>query len=158
MEYPFEVFYTCVEGYFFWVAKCPSLKGCVGQGDTIDEALAELEENEKSWLETAAEVGIDIPPVPTTEEISFSGKFTVRSSTLVHKEASENAKKQGISLNQYVNDAIVYYNSRCNTVDVLKQELRLSIRSHFTLQSRNNTDYSTELITPITALTPKLVY
>lgn len=29
----------------------------------------------------------------------------------VHEQASELAKKQGISLNQYINDAIVYYNS-----------------------------------------------
>lgn len=40
------------------------LRGCVGQGATTEEAIAELEENEKVWLDTAIEYGIPIPAVP----------------------------------------------------------------------------------------------
>ena len=40
------------------------LRGCVGQGATIEEAIVELEENERVWLETAKEFGVPIPAVP----------------------------------------------------------------------------------------------
>ncbi len=50
-----------VEGHAFWVAESKALKGCVGQGETSQEAIEELEQNEKEWLSAAAEVGIPIP-------------------------------------------------------------------------------------------------
>lgn len=48
----------------FYVAMSKSLRGCVGQGATTEEAIAELEENEKVWLETANVFCIPIPTVP----------------------------------------------------------------------------------------------
>ena len=48
----------------FFVAMSKSLRGCVGQGATSTEAIAELEENERVWLETAKEFGVPIPAVP----------------------------------------------------------------------------------------------
>lgn len=48
----------------FYVAMSRSLRGCVGQGVTTEEAIAELEENERVWLETAKEFGVPIPAVP----------------------------------------------------------------------------------------------
>lgn len=50
-----------VEEHLFWVAKSKSLKGCVGQGETFDEAISELEQNEIEWLKTAEQCGISIP-------------------------------------------------------------------------------------------------
>ena len=44
----------------------------------------------------------------------YSGKISLRFSPFVHEQASGLAKKQGINLNQYINDAIVYYNSMLN--------------------------------------------
>ena len=61
MIYPFSVFQNIVEKHVFWVAKSSSLKGCVGQGDTIAEAIEELENNEHEWLESAREFNIPIP-------------------------------------------------------------------------------------------------
>ena len=48
----------------FYVAISKSLRGCVGQGVTTEEAIAELEENERVWLETANVFGVPIPTVP----------------------------------------------------------------------------------------------
>ena len=58
MKYPFNVYQTKVEEHVFWIAEIPALNGCVGQGETADEALKELELNEETWLETAKEYGI----------------------------------------------------------------------------------------------------
>ena len=61
MKYPFYTYIDEVEGHTFWVAKSLSLKGCVGQGDTLDDAISELSINEEDWLEEAKEFGITIP-------------------------------------------------------------------------------------------------
>jgi predicted RNase H-like HicB family nuclease len=39
----------------------PDLKGCVAVGETPEEALANLEEARRLWLETAYEHGDEIP-------------------------------------------------------------------------------------------------
>lgn len=117
MKYPFTVYKTKVENHEFWIAESPLLNGCVGQGDTQEEAILELQMNEEEWLATAIEYGIDIPEVPCEAIRECSGKFTVRCSPAVHRRAVELAEKQGISLNQYVNDAIVAQNSSISTLD-----------------------------------------
>lgn len=61
MKYPYHVFQAENEGKAFWVAKSDALKGCVGQGDSEDDAIAELKEYETAWLEAAKEFGIAIP-------------------------------------------------------------------------------------------------
>ena len=42
MKYPFNVYQTKVEEHVFWIAEIPALNGCVGQGETADEALKEV--------------------------------------------------------------------------------------------------------------------
>ena len=111
MIYPFTVYKTEMNKHVFWIAKSLMLKGCVGQGDTQKEALKELEINEKAWIETAKEVGIEVPEVPIIEPSEYSGKITLRFSPSEHKKAAFYAKLEGISLNQYISDAVVKRNS-----------------------------------------------
>lgn len=61
MKYPFYTYSDVVDGHTFWVAKSLALKGCVGQGDTPNDAINELAANEVAWLEEAKEFGIPIP-------------------------------------------------------------------------------------------------
>ena len=111
MLYPFQVYQSEVEGHVFWVAKSASLKGCVGQGETAEEAISELEENEGEWLATAKEVGIPIPEVPVEAAQEYSGKLTVRIAPHVHRDAAQLAKAEKVSLTQYISDAIVNWNA-----------------------------------------------
>lgn len=111
MKYGFRVYQMEVDNHAFWVAESTELKGCVGQGESANEAIRELSENEDEWLITAKELGIPIPQVSIQKELTFSGKFSLRISPFVHEEAHLNAKELGISLNQYFNDAIVDYNA-----------------------------------------------
>jgi len=123
MKYAFNVYKTKVEEHEFWAAESRELAGCVGQGDTMEEALEELCINEEEWIATAKEVGIPIPE-PSVETVpSYSGKFLVRVAPAVHKAASERAKKEGISLNQYVNDAIVYANASLESNDHIRESV-----------------------------------
>ncbi|MFM2429511.1 MAG: hypothetical protein RLZZ511_724 [Cyanobacteriota bacterium] len=58
MEYPIIV-YTCEEGGF--VAEIPALKGCLAQGETIEETFEELAIVKGLWLETAHNYGWNLP-------------------------------------------------------------------------------------------------
>ena len=62
MKYDFSTYQMEVEGHRFWVAESKTLNGCVGQGDDVASAIQELEENEITWLDTAKEFRIPIPP------------------------------------------------------------------------------------------------
>ena len=111
MLYPFQVYQSKAEEHVFWVAKSASLKGCIGQGETAEEAISELEANEQEWIVTAKEVGISVPPVPVEAAQEYSGKLTVRIAPGVHRDAAQIAKAEKVSLTQYISDAIVNWNA-----------------------------------------------
>lgn len=115
MKYPYSVYKSEVEGHVFWVAESNCLQGCVGQGDTLDTAVSVLEDNEFEWIATAEEIGMPIPEIATEKLRAYSGKLTLRVSPTVHQKAAELAKKEGVSLNQYLNDAVVSYNAEMST-------------------------------------------
>jgi predicted RNase H-like HicB family nuclease len=58
MKYPI-VIYPCEEGGF--VAEIPALKGCLAQGETLEETLQELITVRTLWLETAQKHGQKLP-------------------------------------------------------------------------------------------------
>ena len=111
MIYPFKVSIQECDGHTYWVAKSSLLKGCVGQGDNPEEAITELADNEKEWLESAKEFGIPIPEVPVLRADGYSGKLTIRIAPIEHSKAAYYAKEEGVSLNKYISDAIVSRNS-----------------------------------------------
>jgi antitoxin HicB len=60
MNYPIVV-YPCEEGGF--VAEVPALRGCLAQGETLEETLQELITVKSLWLETAQKYGQILPDV-----------------------------------------------------------------------------------------------
>ncbi len=55
------------DGTIQWICEFPDLKGCIGVGNTYDEAVSEGMLNKEVWIETAKEVGREIPE-PTKGE------------------------------------------------------------------------------------------
>ena len=53
------VIYRGEDGY--WVAECPSLPGCVSQGQTKAETIANVREAIEGWIETATAHGQTVP-------------------------------------------------------------------------------------------------
>ena len=123
----------------FWAAESTCLKGCAGQGEDLEEAVRELEENETVWLEMAGKYDVEIPKVPIETINEYSGKFTVRVSPAAHQEAAFYAQKEGVSLNQYVSDAIVAQNARFNTIDRIVPEIKNAIEKVQKLAYENTT-------------------
>lgn len=110
MKYEANVYQMTVDGRTFWIADSRVLKGCTGQGETSAEAILELEENEEVWLQTARQTGIAIPKAESRVPFSYKGKIALRIAPNVHAQAADLAEKLGISLNQYLSNAIMEYN------------------------------------------------
>ena len=86
------------DGTYF--VKVKELPGCMSYGDTAEEAIKMIREAMIGWLESAIERGLEIPLPDTTKE--YSGKFIVRVPKYLHKKLVEQAKSEGVSLNQFV--------------------------------------------------------
>lgn len=74
----------------------------VGDGDTVQEAIDDLIDTKKMWFETYLKEGKIIPEPVDEDKVEFSGRFVVRVPKKLHALLASNAKKEGISLNQYV--------------------------------------------------------
>ena len=70
------------------------------QGKSVDDLKEALQDSIEDYLEFCAERGEE-PDKP------FSGRFNIRLSPDVHKEAVVEANRSGKSLNSWVSDAIV---------------------------------------------------
>jgi len=54
------IIYPGEDGY--WVAECPSLPGCISQGKTIEEAIANIREAIQGYIATLEEDHLPVPP------------------------------------------------------------------------------------------------
>ena len=82
------------EGGGFMVS-VPDLPGCIADGETIDEAIAEARDAFDAWV-TAEMEDKGRLPAPKT----YSGQFVQRIPKTLHLRLAERAKSEGISLNQ----------------------------------------------------------
>ncbi len=53
------VLYPGEDGY--WVAECPSLQGCISQGGTKQEAIANIREAIEGYILSLQEDGLPVP-------------------------------------------------------------------------------------------------
>ena len=86
-------------------ARVVELPGCMTSGADEVEALTRLDAALELWLEVELEQGHAIPePLPPARD--YSGKFTVRTSPLVHRLAADAAEGMGVSLNEFASEAL----------------------------------------------------
>lgn len=52
-----------------WVAECPSLAGCISQGETRDAAIANIKEAIELYVSTLQEDNLPVPPESSTAEV-----------------------------------------------------------------------------------------
>jgi DNA-binding CsgD family transcriptional regulator/predicted RNase H-like HicB family nuclease len=83
-----------------YIAEIEELPGCMTQAETMDEAFEAIEDARQLWIKTAYEEGQDIPLPRDMED--YSGKFIVRIPRSLHRNLIRAAKREGVSLNQYV--------------------------------------------------------
>ncbi len=90
------------DGTFF--ARVMELPGCMTEGADEHEALRNLRKAQRLWLETEIARGAPVPEPRLSRQ--YSGKFTVRTSSLVHRLAAETARRLGVSLNEFASEAM----------------------------------------------------
>jgi predicted RNase H-like HicB family nuclease len=45
----------------FWIAECPSLKGCISQGETKEKAIENIKDAIALYIKTLIEDNLDVP-------------------------------------------------------------------------------------------------
>ncbi len=87
-----------------WFARVVELPGCMTQADTFADLSEMIHDALAAWLESALEDGEQIP-LPRPAE-NYSGRFVVRIPKSLHRELVEMARRDGVSLNTFVNAAL----------------------------------------------------
>lgn len=86
-----------------FLATVPKLPGCMSDGETPEEALKNIEDAIKCWLDTARELGRAIPEADEHKsEDEFSGRLSLRIPKSLHKAISIQAEREGCSINQLI--------------------------------------------------------
>jgi len=98
LPYEFSVKLIEDEGEKYYFAKFAELDGCMTDGETLEELAKNIPEAMRGWLETCIDNNI---PIPEPNADDYSGKFLVRIPRVLHKNLATQAKKEGVSLNQY---------------------------------------------------------
>jgi antitoxin HicB len=79
-----------------WLATAPALRGCMGDGDTAEAALADVERAIQEWKDAARQLGRDTPSPASL------GQWRQRVPRTLHEKLKIVAAREGVSLNAYV--------------------------------------------------------
>ena len=110
-KYPIEVFWSDEDEGF--IAVVPDLPGCSAWGADEAEAIEQAHDAAAAWIKAAKSAGKPIPaPSPLSDETGFSGRFLMRIPRRLHADLARKAKREGVSLNQYVLYLLAERNSR----------------------------------------------
>jgi len=94
LDYPLEV--VMEDGNYF--ISYPDLPGCMGHGRTIQKAIKCAEKSKRLWIEVALERGMEVPEPAG----NYSGRLVLRMPKSLHRDLAMRARREGISLNQYL--------------------------------------------------------
>lgn len=87
------------ESGHYYYANVLELDGCQSTGDTFEEAYKNIKEAMEGWIKAKLDGGFEVPlPIGYDD---FSGKFLIRIPKSLHYKLTVEAKKEGVSLNQY---------------------------------------------------------
>ena len=87
-----------------WVARVVELPGCITQADTLEKLGEMIKEAMLLWIEIELEDGAQIPEPRSFDE--YSGRFLVRMPSSIHRDVVHAAKREGVSLNAYINSIL----------------------------------------------------
>ena len=101
-----------------FIATCKEFPGLSAFGETRQEALEEAEIALEGFIEVFKEDGCPLPDPEVLQ--SYSGQTRLRMPKTLHAELSQDAKKEGVSLNTY----IVHLLSERRILNNVKSELQ----------------------------------
>ncbi len=89
-----------------WIVEIDDLPGCVADGKTPDEAIANSRDAMRSWMESRISSGLDIPEPSIADD--YSGRILLRMPKYIHRRLAIQAQQEGSSLNQYIVSLLSY--------------------------------------------------
>jgi len=98
IEYPFELRPLAQDEGGGWLITYPDLPGCMSDGETPEEAMANGMDAVVAWLKAAKESEREIPHPGELP----SGKFIARVPRSLHARLTARAKQEGVSMNALV--------------------------------------------------------
>ncbi len=101
LKYPYVLVRDVEDGGFF--AEHSDLEGCASQGETAEEAIANLDDARELWIETRLEDGLPIPE-PLSQE--HSGYVSLRMNPALHAQLVLRAADNDVSLNQLISSVL----------------------------------------------------
>ncbi len=100
-RYPKQVFWSDEDEGFIAIA--PDLPGCSAFGESEAAAVSELDPAIEAWIDAARVAGNAVPaPSNPASRGPYSGKVLVRMPRSLHRDLAEAAKREEVSLNQFV--------------------------------------------------------
>ena len=103
LEYYLQLPYTITlkrgtgDGEEYWVARIVELPHCMTHGSTPEEALRDIEDAKKEWIESNLEDGLPIP-----EPSKYTGQYHLRMPPSLHEALTLKSESEDVSLNQYI--------------------------------------------------------
>jgi antitoxin HicB len=111
------------EGGF--IAEVLELPGCLSQGETPEEAFRNLNDAMGGYIASLLDRGYSVPePVGMKE---YPGRFLLRISSELHRAAATRAMREGVSLNQWIGQAIAERLAAKNLADEIFDRLKAAL-------------------------------
>lgn len=128
LNYPIEINKLSAEEGGGYIATIPQLGkyAFVGDGETIEEAIKNLEEVKEILFKKYLKEGIPIPEPKREEEKEYSGKFLLRVPKELHRFLVLEAKKNNTTLNQfciYLLTRKSFLNSISEDIEQVKEDI-----------------------------------
>lgn len=98
-DYPFTIRPLRDDDGGGYLIEFPDLPGCMSDGETVEDAIANGEDAKRCWIEAMREAGRSVPSPSAEIAESYSGKWQLRAPKSLHRKLAERAKREGVSLN-----------------------------------------------------------
>lgn len=114
-KYPINIVWSEEDGEY--LATCASFPGLSAFGETEEEALKQAKIALELFIESYKERGLQLPEPSRVSK--YSGQLRLRLPKSLHERAATMATKDGVSLNQYITNAV---NREVSGEEVLTRE------------------------------------
>jgi antitoxin HicB len=95
IEYRFTIRPMTTDEGGGYLIEFPDPPGCMSDGETIEEALANGAEAKRDWIAAMREAGRPIPAPSDAAVETYSGKWVLRTPKSLHRGLAERARQEG---------------------------------------------------------------
>ena len=98
-DYPFAIRPLAPAEGGGYLIDYPDLPGCMSDGETVEEAIANGRDAQAGWIAAMREAGRPVPAPGAETGAGYSGKWLMRTPRSLHRSLAERARREGVSLN-----------------------------------------------------------